>query len=255
MYTPRTHDLDLSIVIPTLNEERRIADVIGQFRELAPRYTYEVIVGDGGSTDRTAEIAHAMGATVVVDDGSAKTVASGRNAGAFRSRGRILVFCDADTLLSDVRYFADRVEHEFRDPNVVAAVPRMEVFPQYRLWKDRIFHRGFNALIKASFRMPVPFSRGQCQVIRADSFRAVGGYDAKRVHAEDSTIFRQLRKIGVLRFIEDVIIFESPRRYRKYGYIYLSIIAAYSIVAQAILGRNVLDRWERVEETSAIVST
>ncbi len=240
-------EFSYSVIIPTLNEERHIAAVIDQFNILNGRFAYEVIIGDGGSTDNTREIAARLGARVAIDTGAVKTVASGRNIGASVAKGDILIFCDADTLLSDVVKLIRSAGLAFRDPEVVAAVPKMEVFPEQQIWKDRVFHRCFNALIKTSFKMPSPLSRGQCQIIRTSAFRSVGGYNAMQVHADDNTIFQHLAKIGKLRFIDDVTVFESPRRYRKYGYLKLSAIGVYSIVGQSILKRNILSSWERVD--------
>ncbi|HYM21300.1 MAG TPA: glycosyltransferase [Candidatus Kapabacteria bacterium] len=243
----QSDQLDFSVIIPALNEQNRIGPVVHQFHVLDGQYSYEVIVGDGGSTDRTAEIASEQGATVVIDHSERKTVAGGRNAGANIARGGTLIFCDADTRLSNVSHLAESIELLFRDPTVVAAVPRMEVFPEQRLLRDRIFHSCFNALIRTSFYLPVPFSRGQCQIIRANAFHKVGGYNAAQIHADDNTIFQHLAKIGKLKFINDITVYESPRRYRKYGYLQLSFLCVYSIWGQAIFKRNILKRWDRVD--------
>ncbi len=52
----------LSVIIPTFNEERTIGHTLDRVRGGS---TWEVIVVDGRSTDRTSEIARAQGATVV----------------------------------------------------------------------------------------------------------------------------------------------------------------------------------------------
>lgn len=236
-----------SIIIPSLNEEKRIETVIRQFHALDGKYKYEVIVGDGGSTDRTVEIARSLGATVVIDSSPTRTVGSGRDSGAAIATGDMFIFCDADTRLSNVVRLVEEIEKTFRDPKVVAAVPRMEVFPEQQIWKDKIFHHFFNALIRFSLHLPGPLSRGQCQIVRATSFRAVGGYDKTQVHAEDSYLFLHLKQFGKLKFINDVTVYESPRRYRKYGYLKVALIGIYSTWAQAIFKRNVLKSWDRVE--------
>jgi dolichol-phosphate hexosyltransferase len=66
-----------SLIVPTLNEERSIGDVLRTFRTAAEEANrtilrdrpidWEMIVVDGASTDRTAEIATAEGARVVVE--------------------------------------------------------------------------------------------------------------------------------------------------------------------------------------------
>lgn len=61
--------LKVSVLIPALNEEGAIGVVVSELVALAgpdgKRYLDEVVVGDNGSTDRTADVARAAGATVV----------------------------------------------------------------------------------------------------------------------------------------------------------------------------------------------
>ena len=46
--------MTVSVVIPTLNEEKLLPRMLGQFTpELAARYGIEIVVSDGGSIDRT----------------------------------------------------------------------------------------------------------------------------------------------------------------------------------------------------------
>lgn len=51
-----------SVIIPALNEEMSIGEVV---RQIPQQYVSEVIVVDNGSADRTAEVAAAAGATVL----------------------------------------------------------------------------------------------------------------------------------------------------------------------------------------------
>ena len=57
----KIEDLDIRLVIPALNEEASIADVVAA----APRIYREIIVVDNGSTDRTTERARSAGARVI----------------------------------------------------------------------------------------------------------------------------------------------------------------------------------------------
>jgi len=88
----------ISFVIPTLNEEENIQATIKSIRMFAPSWNYEVIVVDNGSQDNTIKLAEGEGALVVKNAGG--TIASSRNKGVAHSNGEILVFLDADVLLT-----------------------------------------------------------------------------------------------------------------------------------------------------------
>lgn len=87
----------VAIVVPTLNEEATIARTLPAAQAaLAPLAGDELVVSDGGSADRTVEVARALGARVVVGP-------AGRggqlNRGAAATTAEILLFLHADTTL------------------------------------------------------------------------------------------------------------------------------------------------------------
>ena len=82
--------MKISVVIPTLNEEHTIKDVIEGCRP----YADEIIVVDGHSTDRTKEIAESLGVKVILDHKKGKGEAL-RHAINFVT-GDVIVFIDAD---------------------------------------------------------------------------------------------------------------------------------------------------------------
>lgn len=108
-------DIRLSVVIPAYNEERRLPQTLDDvLAYLAARtYASEVIVADDGSTDTTAEIAHARrGGRIPLrilrhpdrkNHGKGATVRHGMLA----ARGRFRLFMDADnsTTLDHVERF------------------------------------------------------------------------------------------------------------------------------------------------------
>jgi glycosyltransferase involved in cell wall biosynthesis len=100
--TDRTNpvELDVSVVMPCLNEETTLAACIGRARELLDElqrrsgYIGEIVVADNGSTDRSIEIATALGARVVgVEERGYGNALIG---GLASARGRILVMGDTD---------------------------------------------------------------------------------------------------------------------------------------------------------------
>jgi glycosyltransferase involved in cell wall biosynthesis len=83
------HGIAVSVVMPTLNEAAQIGQAVADLS-----WANEVIVVDGGSTDRTAAIAEAAGARVMVVCG--ETIAAQRNAGIAAARNRWILALDAD---------------------------------------------------------------------------------------------------------------------------------------------------------------
>jgi glycosyltransferase involved in cell wall biosynthesis len=83
--------MTISVIIPALNEEDSLPWVL---QALPWQALEEVLVVDGGSSDRTAALAQAAGARVVLETrrGYGRACASG----AQQARGEVLVFLDAD---------------------------------------------------------------------------------------------------------------------------------------------------------------
>jgi glycosyltransferase involved in cell wall biosynthesis len=241
--------MKVSIVIPTLNEEKRIGQVLGQFDEIKKTIDLELIIGDGGSIDKTEEIAKQHGAKFYSNSREDQTIAKNRNVAGKNATGEVIVFCDADTRLDNPAKFISKIIEVFSaKPEIVGAVPVIKVFPEERIWKDKLFHGFYNGSIKASFFVPfVTLASGQCQIIRKSAFDKAGGYPEEIIHGEDAEMFKRLNKIGKIKYLSDLTILESPRRYRHYGYMRYLLISTKSIIGQALTGKNVLKEWKRVD--------
>lgn len=88
MSTPRT-----AVVIPALDEEASISAVV---RSIDRRLVAQVVVGDNGSRDRTAELARAAGAEVVVEPDRGYGAACAAALTRLHPATEIVVFMDAD---------------------------------------------------------------------------------------------------------------------------------------------------------------
>jgi len=87
----------ISVIIPALNEQESIGYCLRSLLEQdINRDSYEIIVVDGGSGDRTREIARQCADQVVSQKRSG--IGGARGDGVEASHGDILVFTDADTL-------------------------------------------------------------------------------------------------------------------------------------------------------------
>jgi glycosyltransferase involved in cell wall biosynthesis len=84
---------DVSVVMPAWNAERFIGEAVASALAQS-RPVLEVVVADDGSTDDTASIAEALGATVLRR--SHEGLGATRNAAIAASRGELVAFLDAD---------------------------------------------------------------------------------------------------------------------------------------------------------------
>lgn len=91
--------LSVSFIIPAYNEELFLPQVLESIKLYMPAaFSYEVIVADNGSEDKTIKLAEDAGAKVIVNE--VAKIGELRNLAVEISRGRVLVFLDADILLT-----------------------------------------------------------------------------------------------------------------------------------------------------------
>ena len=89
---------DISIIIPAYNEEQLIGTTLKSIFDSDFSGTFELIVVCNGCTDKTPEVASAAGAKVLY--APTKGAADASNYGAKQSLAEVLVFLDADTIIS-----------------------------------------------------------------------------------------------------------------------------------------------------------
>ena len=97
---PTLAPVKISIIIPAFNEEKLLGETLARVNAIRPAFektgcSSELIVCDNNSTDRTAEIARAAGATIVFEP--VNQIARARNRGAAVADGDWLLFVDADS--------------------------------------------------------------------------------------------------------------------------------------------------------------
>lgn len=85
----------ISIIVPTLNEEKNLPRLLRSFIDLKyPKEKYEVLIIDGGSSDQTGEIARKFGAKVF--NNPFRLRGAGCQIGVEKARGEYIAFTDAD---------------------------------------------------------------------------------------------------------------------------------------------------------------
>jgi glycosyltransferase involved in cell wall biosynthesis len=88
--------MQLSIIIPTLNEQRHIGRLLDHLYTYADERLREIIVADGGSVDQTQNIVETTQAQLIRCNQKGR--AHQMNQGARESTGDVLYFIHADTI-------------------------------------------------------------------------------------------------------------------------------------------------------------
>jgi len=180
----------ISFVIPAWNEESVLGPTLEAVSVAARHLTepWEVIVVDDSSTDRTAEIARQHGARVVTVQH--RQISGTRNAGARAAQGDLLIFIDADTIVT---------------PEVVRAA--VEAVRAGAIGGGCAIR--YSGRIPAYLRVFVPIEVWFAQRMRIAfgcflfctraAFEAVGGFDTTLYATEEVTLSLALRRQG--RFV------------------------------------------------------
>lgn len=194
----------LSVIIPTLNEESCLAETLRYLREKSqtpPR----IIVVDGGSSDGTGAIARANGASFTVQTGGR---AAQLNAGAALCREGNLFFLHADTLVP--AGYDGAIARTLGIPGSSAGAFPLEIRGASGLL--RIVQMTAN--IRAHF-LRTPYG-DQGLFVKHTTFNALGGYPLMPF-LEDYEFVRRLNRRGRIRIASSAPVLTSPRRWRTLG--------------------------------------
>jgi len=189
----------VSIIVPVYNEEAAIG---GLLESLGAERSAEVIVVDGGSTDRTAELAAPKAHLIRSEPGRAAQM----NAGAKIASGEILLFLHADVRLGAGSL--DQIRRVMEDASIVGG--NLDIRYEGGDWAAGAFTR-INR-----WRRNWGISYGDSGIFcRRSVFDRLGGYRPWPI-LEDYDFARRLSKAGRLALLPDPI-HVSDRRWRKSG--------------------------------------
>lgn len=209
-----------SIIIPTLNEEKLLPQLLESLDKpaLKSKFDYEIIVSDGGSTDDTLEIAKRHCDKVVCyEKGEVRSISACRSKGAKSASGDHLLFINADVRM-DLDKLLTVAEGRFASDGYVAMTCPIKCVPEQEKLSDRCFSTVCNVYYYFSNLLGRGMARGEFQLVRKEVYDDVGGYREELITGEDFDLFTRLRKRGRVLFSWAVTVYESPRRYRAWGY-------------------------------------
>jgi glycosyltransferase involved in cell wall biosynthesis len=207
----------ISVIIPTLNEEQNLRFLLESLKA-QEELPYEIIVADGGSSDRTLGIAATFGAKTLRLPGLREFPSS--NCGAELADGDILLFTGADVVLPRrvIKNIANRFRH---DPDLLAiggpGIPRR---PPVLLGVEYVV---YNVARFLANKLPRPLKRFSASTnllaIRKNVFEQVGPLGEDPMNA-DGRLAAMLCARGKVHFSYHAIRgYMSSRRLHEMGFL------------------------------------
>ena len=222
--TPVTHGLKnnrqipyLSIVIPTLNEEGFIGDLLHEI--LAQDMNYEIIVSDSGSTDRTEEIVRTFagmypGKSIRFIPAPIKGVSIARNNGAAHANADYIAFLDADTRIPT--NFLSNAYLEIKRRDLDGAGCHLEPNSE-KLVDKAVFSFYHHCILNPLQYTKRPGSAGAGIIVKRSVHKAIGGFNPTLPTCEDLDYIKKISEVGKFRMLKTTNIIFNTRRFDEEG--------------------------------------
>jgi rSAM/selenodomain-associated transferase 2 len=204
--------MNISVIVPVLNEENSIAATLEALLPLAP---YEIITVDGGSSDRTREIAAGFQVKIISSErGRARQM----NRGARAARGEVLLFLHADTRLPATAF--NDIAAALGDPRFIGG--RFDVALDGSHWMLPLVGR----LISYRSRVSKVGTGDQALFVRREVFERMGGFPDIPL-MEDIAFCRTLKRLGEVACLRSRVV-TSARRWEVDG-VWLTIFRMWTL--------------------------
>jgi rSAM/selenodomain-associated transferase 2 len=223
----------LSVIIPTYNEADNISTLI-QHLQKVDSLNHEIIVVDGGSTDRTLEIVESLGVKLVKSPykGRAKQL----NFGAKHSKGEVLYFVHADTI-PPLSFIEDIKE------SIITGFPlgcyRFKFNSNKKILRVNSFFTRFDRLM----------CRGgdQSLYVTRSVFEELNGYCENHLIMEDYDIIIRARKNYAFKIIpKDVIVSARKYDYNSYFKVNLANLIAFTLYFAKVDQQKIISYYKKM---------
>ncbi len=202
----------ISVVVPAYNEEQNIERCLRSLADqTVPRETYEIIVVDGDSRDKTRELAKPLADKVFIQ--TSERVGGARNDGAMAAKGGIIATTDADCILPPD--WVERIERNFAERDIVQLYG--PVYPIEDGLRNRLSLAGANTFSRLGYHTrTIYFTLGCNTAFDRDAFIRAGMYRCIDA-GDDLEIAQRMRRIGAIYHDPGLAVGFSMRRYQQFG--------------------------------------
>jgi glycosyltransferase involved in cell wall biosynthesis len=236
-----------SIIIPTLNEEKLLPDLLQSLANQSDN-DFEVIVVDGMSTDKTSKIVKIYQnkfKKIIFATTKTRNISFQRNYGSKIAQGSWLIFIDADAIL--VPDFIHQLEEYIRK------VPRASFITTWCKVKSRKLNDSFvawfqNISLAIGEMVGIVNSPGSMTIIKKEIFTKNGLYNYQYKYAEDLELTLRIINSGYRLFIlKKPLYYLSLRRYLKDG-----LFSIYTLYVKTLINAYL---FHRIPEYSHLYQT
>jgi len=205
--------MKVSIVIPTLNEEKILGKSLNSIANQSTGQDVELIIVDSYSTDRTLEIAREF--TKKIYSVPPGIIGRARQKGSEMANGEIIISAGADNIYD--KNWLDELIAPIALKNNVASAGKL--LPLEGNFIENSFSEYFlSPAYCMSLKLGIPLIAGESMAFSKDAFSKVHGYNLDLVTHEDTDLFKRLMGVGKVSFCPKSITYVSTRRIRKWGY-------------------------------------
>lgn len=223
--------MKISVIIPTFNEGENLENTL---KSVLTESNLEVWVIDGGSQDKTIEIAQKCGVNAVLSPNKGKS--QQMNYGVTLTTGEILLFLHGDTLLPvnygqiirDILKNDDFIAGAF-ELTIKDAKNALKLIEKMVNWRSHFFS--------------LPYG-DQGLFIKRETFKTVGGFKNITI-MEDFELIQRLKKRGKIAIATSSVI-TSDRRWRKLGVFKTTLINQIIVLGYySGISPQILAKWYR----------
>ena len=204
-----------SIIIPTFREAKHIGGTLNNVTKI-PGDVEIIIVETVSDETPLLEKALEKHKGVQLYKIEHRGIAKAKNYGAEKASGDILIFLDADVLVT--KDLVQKVTAVLQDAAIVGAT--CNNYPIEPKISELFFFKLYNPLIRLVLNLPsrkIKHSRGEFIAVKRVHFEEIGGFNEHLACLEDGDLARRISKLGRFVFIKDLTVYESMRRFRGQG--------------------------------------